>query len=57
MSKQIPKNQFNYGAGKGDHERPVDRTVFRSNFDLIDFTKSPQKQPVKKKNGRVSYSY
>jgi hypothetical protein len=35
MSQAIPKNQFGTGAGKGDAERPVNRSVFRANMDKI----------------------
>jgi hypothetical protein len=35
VSQEIPKNQFGTGAGKGDHERPVNRAVFRANLNSI----------------------
>jgi hypothetical protein len=35
MAQEIPKNQFGYGAGKGDDERPVNRKVFRENISKI----------------------
>jgi hypothetical protein len=35
MSEPIPKNQFSTGAGKGDHERPINRAVFRENISNI----------------------
>jgi hypothetical protein len=35
MSQEIPKNEWTSGAGKGDHERPLDRRVFRDNLSKI----------------------
>jgi hypothetical protein len=46
MSQHIPKNQFGTGAGKGDHERPVDRKKYRENWDAI-FGKKKKKQAKK----------
>lgn len=35
MSQPIAKNQFSTGAGKGDHERPINRAVYRENMSKI----------------------
>jgi hypothetical protein len=35
MSQPIPKNQFSTGAGKGDHERPINRAVYRETLEKM----------------------
>ena len=35
MSEPMRKADFKTGAGKGDHERPVNRKVFRDNMEKI----------------------
>jgi hypothetical protein len=56
VSEAIAKNQFGTGAGKGDHERPVNRAVFRENIDKI--KKGPMRgTPVAVKAGKTTYKY
>lgn len=56
MSQPIAKNQFGTGAGKGDHERPVNRAVFRANIDKI--KKGPMRgKAVAVKAGKTTYKY
>jgi hypothetical protein len=56
MSQPIPKNQWTTGAGKGDHERPVNRSVFRQNIDQI--KKGPMRgKAVAVKGGKTTYKY
>jgi hypothetical protein len=43
MSQPINKNEWSYGAGKGDYPRPVDRQKYRENFDQIDWSKHKNK--------------
>ena len=35
MSEPMRKADFNTGAGKGDHERPVNRKLYRENMEKI----------------------
>jgi len=56
MSEAIPKNQFGWGGGKGDYERPVNRRVFRENITKI--KKGPMRgTAVAKKAGKTTYKY
>ena len=56
MSQPIAKNQFGWGGGKGDYERPVNRRVFRENIDKI--KKGPMRgTAVEKKGGKTTYKY
>lgn len=56
MAQEIPKNQFGYGAGKGDAERPVNRKVFRENIGKI--KKGPTRGLlVQKKGVRSTFIY
>jgi hypothetical protein len=36
--QSMKQSDWHHGAGKGDAERPVDRSKFRSNFDEIDWS-------------------
>jgi hypothetical protein len=55
MSQPIPNNHWSQ-AGKGDHERPVNRSVFRQNIDAI--KKGPMRgKAVAVKGGKTTYKY
>lgn len=56
MSEPIPKNQFGWGGGKGDYERPVNRAVLRENLSQIKWHPSPA-VVAKKKAGKTTYKY
>ena len=56
MSQPIAKNQFGWGGGKGDYERPVNRAVFRENIDKI--KKGPMRgKAVAVKAGKTTFKY
>jgi hypothetical protein len=56
VSEAIAKNQFGWGGGKGDYERPVNRVVFRENIDKI--KKGPMRgKAVAVKGGKTTYKY
>jgi len=47
---------FNRGAGKGDHERPIDRKVFRENLSKM--KKHGMRGKVAAVNGiKTTYTY
>ena len=56
MSQPIAKNQFSTGAGKGDHERPINRAVFRDNMDKITM-KGLHGKVASTKLGKTTYKY
>lgn len=56
MSEAIAKNQFGTGAGKGDHERPVNRAVFRENIDQIK-KGAMRGKAVAVKGAKTTYKY
>ena len=56
MSEPMRKADFNTGAGKGDHERPVNREVFRQNFDKIK-KHGNRGIAVHSKVGKTTYKY
>jgi len=56
VSEAIAKNQFGTGAGKGDHERPVNRAVFRENIDKIKKGQMRGKA-VAVKGAKTTYKY
>jgi hypothetical protein len=56
MSQQIPKNQFGNGAGKGDAERPVNRTVLRKNLSKVKW-QGMNGTPVRTKGAKTTYKY
>jgi ABC-type amino acid transport substrate-binding protein len=56
VSEPIPKNQFGTGAGKGDHERPINRALFRENLSKI--KKNGVRGKVSSvKLGKTTYKY
>jgi hypothetical protein len=59
MSQPIAKNQFGWGGGKGDYERPVNRSVFRENIEKINKASRGKTfgTPANKKGGRTTYKY
>ena len=57
MSQPIKANEFRHGAGKGDEPRPVNRQVFRSNFDRIRGLGRVSGIPIKKKGAKTTYAY
>ena len=57
MSQPIKANEFRHGAGKGDDPRPVNRQVFRANFDQIQGLGTLKGKPTKKKGARTTYVY
>lgn len=57
MSQPIAANQFSHGAGKGSHERPLDRARFSKNFDEIRWTKSVSGKMTKRKDGKIRVVY
>jgi hypothetical protein len=57
MSQPIKSNEFRHGAGKGDEPRPINREVFRANFDKIKGLGKVLGTPTKKKGARVTYKY
>jgi hypothetical protein len=56
MSEPIPKNQFGTGAGKGDHERPINRAVFRENISKIK-KHGVRGKVASVKAGKTTYKY
>jgi hypothetical protein len=56
VSEAIAKNQFGTGAGKGDHERPVNRAVFRENIDQIK-KGAMRGKAVAVKGAKTTYKY
>jgi hypothetical protein len=56
MSQPISKTEFHYGAGKGDHERPVNRRVFRETLEKMK-KHGTRGTLVSKKGNRVTYTY
>jgi hypothetical protein len=57
MSQPIKDSEFRHGAGKGDEPRPINREVFRANFDQIKGLGKVNGTPIKKKGARVTYKY
>jgi hypothetical protein len=57
MSQPIKDSEFRHGAGKGDEPRPINREIFRANFDQIRGFGKVSGTPVKKKGARVTYKY
>ncbi len=48
----------NNQAGKGDKPRPVNKTVYNSNFDGINWkSETTSKKPVKQIKGKSTYKY
>ena len=56
MSQPIKSNQFSWGAGTGDDERPVDRLKYRKNFDAIKRL-GTKGELATKKGGKSTYTY
>lgn len=56
MSQEIPKNQFSTGAGKGDHERPVNRRVFRETISRMK-KHGPRGTVAAVKGVKTTYTY
>jgi hypothetical protein len=56
VSQPIPKNQFGTGAGKGDHERPINRVVYRANMDKIKMN-GVHGKVASTKLGKTTYKY